>query len=186
MHEEDVEAIVDVLDWLNHTLPDEDQLHRLELSRPELILEIQESLSNLEKDRIKDLKEIKRLKKEKEARIACINLIFSARHSECDSEASLLFVDLFVCRLSDRGFVKGDMISSRGKSCVFRLYFGAGLNIEIQNVRPFEVPPLVQKNLIAFLPIGSSTYGFLKGRCTLILGCYTPALKLPGRFVYHG
>jgi len=64
MHEEDVEAIVDVLDLLNHTLPDEDQLHRLELSRPELMLEIQESLSTLEKDRIKDLKEIKRLKKE--------------------------------------------------------------------------------------------------------------------------
>lgn len=64
MHEDDVEAIVDVLDLLNHTLPDEDQLHRLELSRPELMLEIQESLSNLEKDRIKDLKEIKRLKKE--------------------------------------------------------------------------------------------------------------------------
>ena len=66
MHEDDVEAIVDVLDLLNHTLPDEEQLHRLELSRPELMLEIQESLSELEKDRIKDLKEIKRLQKEVE------------------------------------------------------------------------------------------------------------------------
>lgn len=64
MHEEDVEAIVDVLDLLNHTLPDEKQLHNLELSRPELMLEIQQSLSELEKERIKDLKEIKRLEKE--------------------------------------------------------------------------------------------------------------------------
>lgn len=66
LHEEDVEAIVDVLDLLNQTLPDEEQLHRLELSRPELMLEIQQSLSQLEKDRIKDLEEIQRLQREVE------------------------------------------------------------------------------------------------------------------------
>lgn len=66
MCEEEVETIVDVLDLLNHTLPDENQLHRLELSRPELLLELEENLSKLEKERIKDLKEIKRLKAELE------------------------------------------------------------------------------------------------------------------------
>ncbi len=66
LFKEEIEAVVDVLDLLNHTLPDEKQLHKLELSQPELLLELEENLSKLEKERIADLKEIKRLKAELE------------------------------------------------------------------------------------------------------------------------
>lgn len=66
MCEEEVESLVDVLDLLKQTLPDEMQMKRLELSPPELLLELKENLSKLDKERIKDLEEIRRLKAELE------------------------------------------------------------------------------------------------------------------------